>query len=275
MLIRPSFTRSIGISELRRPSKLRPRSGIRDTATITEGILHIIERQDSRAGIVASLVDKVDRHTSTCTTTMLQDGIGQWANLLETQRCSLREKTDAAGLETNVATDGEGATEAVILGASFSAESDCIGLADTNDVVTGVVRGRVVFWGGPDGVAEDLDDLGVAAGCCTVAECWATAVDTEGRGSGEESGEGAEAEESRCKMHCALLNVDLSWCVVFVEVVVGLDCWALDLWEQCSDDWRWNVWGWDGEKNENFGFFYRHLLVCSELGDGKVLPVLS
>ena len=74
-------------------------------------------------------------------------------------------------------------------------------------MVAGVVGGGVVFGGGPDRVAEDLDDFGIAAGGCAVAEGGAAAVDTEGGGNGEEGGEGTEAEESGCEMHDDLLKI--------------------------------------------------------------------
>jgi hypothetical protein len=69
---------------------------IRNAITVTIGVCNIVEGQYAIRWVIAPLIDVVDWNTSTDFATVLEDGIGERANLLEGERAALREETDTA-----------------------------------------------------------------------------------------------------------------------------------------------------------------------------------
>ena len=144
---------------------------------ITKRILHIIPGQDPRARIITPLINKMHRHTPTSTAPMLQQRIGQGPDLVERETRALGKHAHAPSGDVDVAAEAEGTRDAVVLALGAGFDGHGVGLRDADYVVAGVVGCAAGFLGGVDGIAEDLDDLVVAAEGCTVTEGGAAAVD--------------------------------------------------------------------------------------------------
>lgn len=205
---------------LRHLADLPPQLGIvlrrprcRHATANTVRILHIIERQNPIARIIAPLSHVIDRHAPTSAAPMLQQRIRQRANRTQIDRRArrhvLRKYADAAfadfAAKAECAARADGAGWAT-LGASAGGDAygdgatngNGLGLRDADYVVAVAVGGGAGVGVGPDGVAKGLNDCfgGFVIPGGAGAEAGAAAIDSEGDGGGiEEEGEGAEAED--------------------------------------------------------------------------------
>ncbi|MCJ1463957.1 hypothetical protein MMC07_002567 [Pseudocyphellaria aurata] len=125
-----------------------------DAVAIAGRVLDVIEGQNSRAGVVAALIDEMDRYASAGAAAMLKHTVGERANLPQGEGRTLREEADSTFVDG--AAETEGARHAFAPGPS----ADGYGLvgANANDVIATVVDGRVVLGRSLDCVSEDLYD---------------------------------------------------------------------------------------------------------------------
>ncbi|KAL9112511.1 MAG: hypothetical protein Q9187_007762 [Circinaria calcarea] len=140
----------------------------------------------------------MNRNTAAGRTAMFQNGVCQRTDLPQGKSGALREKTDAAFLDT--AAQAKGDAQATDIGPYPDSDGLRLGYAD--DMIATVVIGSIGKCRVPDRVPEDLDHG--FRGCVVPRRTWAqagsTTVDAEGGDTANmNDGDGKNAGHGRTK----------------------------------------------------------------------------
>lgn len=148
---------------------------------LTEGVSNVVGSKDTRRGVVASLVDEMNRDRAASGTAVLADGVDKLPDLGESEGRALREEADTSGSDGSIRLKTQLATDSLELGANTGTNGNTGGGTNADDMLAAVVDGVGVLVSGGEDIVPKLDNAypGLVHESGEVTETGTTAVDYE------------------------------------------------------------------------------------------------